>query len=186
MKKRLIVILAALLGCAFSASAQRYAVSTNIPDWAFLGTMNAKGEIAINNNWSLQAGARYNPWTFNAGNPDKQMEDRKLTLGANVRAWPWTVFTEWYISGGVQWEQYNRGGIWGRKTEEGDAYGLTFGAGYTFMVKEHFNIEAGIGGWAGLKNYRTYRCPYCGRMEEEGRKFFILPNEITIALVYVF
>ena len=114
------------------------------------------------------------------------MEDRKITLGAAARLWPWTVFTEWWFSGGVQYEQYNRGGIWGRKTEEGDAYGVTFAAGYTFMVREHLNIEAGLGGWLGMKNYREYRCPYCGRLEGEGKKFFVLPNELVIALVYTF
>ncbi|MBQ9713306.1 MAG: DUF3575 domain-containing protein, partial [Bacteroidales bacterium] len=126
--KKGIIILAALLGCAVTAGAQRFSVSTNVPDWAFLGTANVKGEVAISNNWSLETGLRYNPWTWREGDPDRQMEDRKVTLSESVRWWPWTVYTEWWLSGGVQWEQYNRGGIWGRTTEEGDAYGFRFGA----------------------------------------------------------
>ena len=184
--KKLAISLALVLSGLLPASAQHYSVSTNVPDWAFLGTMNMKGEVAFSNNWSLQAGARFNPWTYSKGDPEKQMEDRKLTVNASVRLWPWTVFTEWWFSAGAQYELYNRGGIWDRKAEEGDAYGMVVAAGYTFMLRENFNIEIGLGGWAGMKEYRIYSCPLCGRILESGSKTFFLPNEAILSLVYVF
>ena len=71
-------------------------------------------------------------------------------------------------------------------TDEGDRAGLGLYAGYTHMIGPHFNIEFGLGGWAGADWYSRYECQQCGLTMMTGRRWFVLPDDIMIALVYVF
>lgn len=54
------------------------------------------------------------------------------------------------------------------------------------MLHENFNLDFGLGIWTGQKTYITYACPSCGRITDKGSKWFVLPNEIKIALQYIF
>lgn len=168
------------------ASAQHFAVGTNIGDLAALGTLNLRGQAAASQHFSFEVAGKYNPWTYAKGNPDKQMENRMLTAQAGMRWWPWTVYSEWWFGAGAQYQQYNRGGIWGRETEEGDAIGGRLAFGYSYMMTEHLNLDFGLGVWAGYTKYRTYACPSCGKLTDEGEKGFILPNDVLISILYIF
>ena len=59
-------------------------------------------------------------------------------------------------------------------------------AGYAYMLHPHLNVELGAGIWGGYDRYTVYSCPVCGFTEETGERKFLLPNEITLSLVYVF
>lgn len=72
------------------------------------------------------------------------------------------------------------------ETEEGDAFGAGVGVGYSVMLSDHVNMDVGAGLWGGYKRYTVYRCPSCGRIMDEGQKWFILPNEAILSLIYVF
>ena len=152
-------------------SAQKWSISTNLTDYVMLGTMNAEGSVACGRHISTELSARVNPWTFHKGDPGKQMQNRHQTYAAGVRYWPWHIYSGWWISGMAQYQEYNRGGIISQKTEEGDAFGLSAGAGYSLMLH---------------KTYITYACPSCGRITDKGSKWFVLPNEIRVALQYIF
>lgn len=78
------------------------------------------------------------------------------------------------------------GGLLGRETREGDRVGAGLYSGYSYMLSSHFNIEFGLGFWAGLDMYRKYSCPICGITVDSGRKAFILPDDLMISIVYVF
>ena len=55
------------------------------------------------------------------------------------------------------------------------------------MLSKHFNLEAGIGGWAGVfKEYGFYSSHNKYEVREEGRKTFIYPDQVSLSLVYVF
>ena len=194
-----IVLLAAvgrLLG-GMPAAAQRFSVSTNMVEWANLGTINAEAGVAVAQHFSIHAGARYNNWTFRKGDPndrfidpagdtEKQFENRKQAYTAGIRWWPWYVYSGWwgYVRG--QYMEYNRGGLIRHQAEEGDAYGVGIGAGYTRMLHKNWNIEFGIGVWGGMKNYVEYRCTNCGSVVDSGKKTFILPDDVFVSLIYVF
>lgn len=175
-----------LLHGGWEVLAQRYAVSVNAGDLAALGTMNATVETALGNNWSVESTLKYNPWTFAAGDPDTQLENRQFTIYAGGRYWPWTVFSEWWFAGGPMWQAYNRGGVFGRETEEGSAIGVRVAAGYSLMVAPRFNLDFGFGLWGGWTEYRLYACPFCGRLIDEGGKWFFLPSEAVISAVITF
>ncbi|MBO5499507.1 MAG: DUF3575 domain-containing protein, partial [Bacteroidales bacterium] len=107
--------------------AQNWSVSTNLVDYASLGTLNIEASAGIARRMTAVASVRVNPWTFHKGDYDRQMQNRHQTYAAGIRYWPWHIYSGWWISGMVQYQEYNRGGIISQRTEEGDAYGLSLG-----------------------------------------------------------
>ena len=184
--KRTLTLLTLLLVFAVSASAQKWSVSTNIMDYVSLGTLNAEGSVATGRHITLNASARVNPWTFFEGDNGRQMQNRHQTYAAGIRYWPWHIYSGWWFSAALQYQEYNRGGIISQSTEEGDAYGISPGAGYSLMLHENLNLDFGLSFWTGQKTYITYACPSCGRITDKGSKWFIMPNEIRVAIQYIF
>ena len=191
------LLLAASLLVPMGVSAQRYSVSTNLVEWANLGTINGEASVAIAQHFSLHAGARYNNWTFLKGNPDdrftdpegdleRQFENRKQAYALGVRYWPWYIYSGWwgYVRG--QYMEYNRGGLIRHTAEEGDALGVGVGFGYTHMIHRNWNIEFGLGVWGGVTKYTGYRCTNCGSVTAQGQKAFILPDDVFVSFIYVF
>lgn len=179
------------------ADAQRYSVSSNLVEWANLGTMNVEGSVAVARHFSLHAGLRYNPWTFRPGDPDdrlvdplgdteRQFENRKQAYAIGARWWPWYIYSGWWVYARGQYMEYNRGGLIHHTAEEGDAFGLGVGLGYTYMLHKNWNIEFGAGAWGGVTMYTDYRCTNCGSVVSEGTKFFFLPDDVFLSLIYVF
>ena len=188
---------AVLFGMCATASAQRYSVSTNFVEWANLGTANLEAGVAVAQHFSLHAGMRYNNWTFRKGDPEdrftdwagddeRQFENRKQAYNLGIRWWPWYIYSGWWGYARGQYMEYNRGGLFHHTAEEGDAFGVGIGAGYTHILSRNWNIEFGAGLWGGQTAYRTYRCTNCGSVVDQGRKFFILPDDVFISLIFVF
>lgn len=61
------IIILALAVLPHCAGAQEFAVSTNLADYADLGTLNFEASYGIARHWSLVAGAKYNPFTYKTG-----------------------------------------------------------------------------------------------------------------------
>ena len=185
MNRRIILIV--LLSIApLLCSAQKWSVATNAADWLAFGTVNANASVAAARHLTVNAEARYNPWTFNANDPSTQLQYRHQTYALGVRWWPWYVYSGWWMGFQGQYQEYNRGGIVSRETEEGDAFGLVVSGGYTMMLHEHLNLEFGAALWGGYTLYTAYSCPKCGRVTDSGSKWFILPSSIIASLVWVF
>lgn len=185
MKHKIIITLL-LIALPIFCSAQDWSVSTNAMDYVSLGTLNAEVSMATGRHISINASARINPWTFHKGDPSKQMQNRQQTYAVGVRYWPWHIYSGWWMSGMAQYQEYNRGGIISATTEEGDAYGLSIGAGYSLMLHEHWNLDFGLSLWGGQKTFVTYACPSCGKITEKGAKWFFLPNDLRVSIAYIF
>lgn len=187
MRKALFILLASVLSLVCRrADAQTFSISTDLLGYAALGTMNIDASYAVSRRWSVTAGARYNPFTFRKGDPERQFQYRQQSYSVGVRAWPWHTWSGWWLAGKLRYQEYNTGGIFSRETEEGDRYGAGFYAGYTYMLGPHLNIEFGLGIWSGMAVYRRYQCQICGITLEDGKKFFLLPDDFMISLAYVF
>lgn len=184
--KKAILLMTFIAVISTTASAQNWSVSTNLMDYVSLGTVNVQGSAGVGRRVSIEASARVNPWTFHKGDPEKQMQNRHQTYAAGVRYWPWHIYSGWWVSGMAQYQEYNRGGIISQTTEEGDAFGLSAGGGYSLMFHEHINLDFGLSFWTGQKTYITYACPSCGKITDKGSKWFIMPNEIRVALQFIF
>ena len=83
---------------------------------------------------------------------------------------------------------FSNTGIWRAALKEGkNGFGGALSLGYTFMLSKHLNLEAGIGGWAGVfRQYGFYSSPEKRFVREEGRKTFLYPDQLSLSLVYVF
>lgn len=185
MKKKIYIILT-LLCVSVSASAQKWSVSTNAVEWLNFGTINVQGSVAVARHWTVNAEARYNPWTFNKKDASTQLQNRHQTYAVGVKLWPWYIYSGWWFGGKLQYQEYNRGGILSARTEEGDAFGVGLSAGYSLMIHEHINLDFGAGFWGGYKAYTAFACPQCGRITDSGSKWFIMPNDLIVAVVFTF
>ena len=183
--KVLILTVLGLLGVT-TLRAQNIALSTNIAGYANWGTLNLEASCSVARQWTVNAGVKYNPFSFKAGEDEHPVNNRQRLLAAGTRFWPWHVYSGWWIAGKVQYQEYNLGGITSAETTEGDRIGFGATVGYTYMLAKHFNLEFGLGGWVGADFYSVYECPVCGLTVDSGRKGFILPNDIIVAISYIF
>lgn len=176
-----LLLLLALL-CPQRAGAQQFALATNLADYANMGTLNLDFSYAPARNWTLTAGVKYNPFSFNGGT----LQNKQRTFSLGARWWPWHIYSGFWIASKLQYMEYSHGGFRSPRTDEGDAYGLGFGGGYSYMLGRHLNLEAGLGFWGGFRKYTVYDCPQCGATRGRGGKMFILPNDIILSVAYVF
>ena len=169
-----------------TAQTGRFSISTDILGYARLGTMNLETSYAVSRKWSITAGARYNPFTFHKGDPERQFHYRQQSYSVGARVWPWHIWSGWWFSGKLRYQEYNYGGVVSDKTEEGDRFGFGLYSGYTHMLTSNINLEFGFGMWNGLDIYTAYSCPSCGFTTDHGNRYFLLPDDVMISLVYVF
>jgi hypothetical protein len=141
---------------------------------------------SLSRRWSLTVGAKYNPFTFRKDEPGREIQLRQRSVSVGARLWPWHTWSGWWFASRAKYQEYNFGGIISRRTDEGDRVGAGVYAGYTYMLGPHFNIEFGMGAWGGLDWYSTYSCQTCGLTTDEGLRWFLLPDDLLISLVYVF
>ena len=187
MKKCILSVLLVHLACLLPA--QELSLSSNLLDWANLGTVNLQVGCSFSRHLSLHAGGRYNNWNYGSVERGNPFQNRARTAWLGVRYWPWNVYSSWWFGARAQVEEYNRGGLLRQPTtEEGSAVGAGFSLGYNRMLSKHWNLDFGLGVWAGRAWYTQYRCPRCGRvLQANETKWFILPSNATqISIVYVF
>lgn len=163
----------------------RVALSTNLVDYIYLLTPNIEAQLSVSRSVTLHAKAKYNAWSFNYGGSN-EVKNRQQTYAVGARWWPWYTYSEWYLGGAAQYQEYDRGGIFRSDSEAGTAVGLVVLGGYNLHINRFMNIDFGLGFWGGMTNYTLYDCPYCGKKIEDGRKWFFLPDEARIALQFVF
>ncbi len=167
-------------------SAQQFTLSTNVLDYADLGTLNISGAYGLHRNWSLDLAARINPFTYHEGDRERQLQNRQQAYAVGVRWWPWHLWSGWWMAGRLQYQEYNVGGILSSGAEEGDRVGAGLSAGYSLMVHPRLNLDFGLGFWSGWSRFVAYSCPTCGTVEKSGQRIFLLPDNVQVSLVYIF
>lgn len=195
---RHILILLGVFFFSLSAGAQSFAVSTNIVDWADLGTMNIEAGLVAGRHISIHAGARINPWLFgDTADMDEKygvpIEDgrkifcnKKTSVGLAMRYWPWHVFSGWWMRAKAQFSSYDRGGVFHQTRTIGDAFGLALGIGYSWMLTANWNLEVGLSGWGGYTRESYKESMMTPIISDPVWKPFILPDEVVISFAYVF
>ena len=184
--KHFITLLLCLAFLPGRTGAQELALSTNVVDYAMLGTLNLEASVGLARHWTLNAGARYNPFSFAKDGGTEQMQLRQRSVSLGMRFWPWHIHSGWWLSAKLQAQEYNEGGLRSPDTEEGERYGGGLAAGYTYMLHKHFNLEFGAGLWAGRNRFTSYACPICGKVTGGGERTFVRPNELLLSLIYIF
>ena len=167
---------------AQESAAGKGSISTNVAGYANLLTLNAEGSVPVSRRWTVNAGLKYNPFAFGK----EKFRNKQQAYYAGMRYWPWHSCSGWWMGGKIQYQEFNAGGLGRAETSEGDRVGLGLGAGFAYMVGKHFNVEFGASLWGGMEWFTTYSCPVCGDLELSGRKIFILPCDVIIAISYIF
>ena len=93
--KKIIATTALMLAAGLALAAQEVALSTNLADYAALGTMNMEATYGFARHWSVNAGVKYNPFSFGEGEKAKQLRQRAVSAGA--RFWPWHIYSGWWM-----------------------------------------------------------------------------------------
>jgi len=178
--------MAAPRASAQQSNPERVSLGVDLGQAAWFGTIGVDFSYAVGRHWTTDLFVRYNPWKWEKKD-GSQINQRVFAAQAGARWWPWHAHSGWYWGGGVRGCVYNQGGLFSDKAEEGTAWGLSLGGGYALMLGGHCNLEFGLSGFAGIKNYTKYSCTVCGREEETGKgKWFIWPDVPTIRLTFVF
>lgn len=194
MKKRILTaalllfsILPELQMDAQEKSKTQVVLSTDVVDWAALGTINLEAGVSLHQHFSLQAGAKYNPWDFKTRKLSLPLYNHQTTAHVGFRYWPWYVFSGWWIGAQAQYTKYEETGLWRPALDTGSAVGGGLSFGYTLMLHERLNLEFGAGVWAGRRYEHTlYCCPDCMRVRQSGPGNFVALNDISVSLMYVF
>ncbi len=183
LKRILPVILTLLTGSTLYG--QRFSVATNLVGYANFGTINGEFGLGVSRHFSIYMQGKYNPFTY-MENSSAQFQNKQATLSLGCRYWLWHIWSGWFLMGQAGYTNYNRGGLLSTETFEGNAYGITLGAGYALMLHKRINMDFGAGIMGGLTDYTKYSCPKCGIIEEKGKKIFVAPNNILVQLSYMF
>ena len=174
----------AFLVLACPAFSQDLSLSTNVLDYVSGGTFNVNASWGIARHFSVEAAVKYNPFSFGAGENEWFNRQRSLSVGG--RWWPWYRYSGWWASAALRGQEYSVCKPGDRSSTEGNRYGAGIGAGHSFMLGKHFNLDVGAGLWAGYGVYSVYACQRCGRTVDEGSGFFILPSDLILSISYIF
>ena len=189
MKTKILLALCFFAAACLPLRGQEFSLSSNVLDWANLGTANLQAGLSLSRHLSLHAGVRYNNWNFGSQEEGNAFQNRARSASVGARYWPWNVYASWWVGARGQVEEYNRGGLLKKQlTEEGLAAGLGLAFGYSRMLSSHWNLDVGLGLWAGRAWYSQYRCPRCGRtVQADASKWFVGPsNDIQLSFAYIF
>lgn len=177
----------------------RIALSTNSVDWIWYVTPNIEVQYAVHRRWTLDATAKYNNWTYHDKDADKRNRQCRQEYSLGFRFWPWYTYSGWWFGANAQYQDYSRRQFRNiYRKEEGDAFGLSVGGGYSVQIKPWLNLDFGIGIWGGRKYFKVYEsadwaCPECGKRvdrtdgsEIPSRGWFVLPNYALASLMFIF
>ncbi|MEF9986872.1 MAG: DUF3575 domain-containing protein [Bacteroidales bacterium] len=189
--KTILILCLLFLAIPLKGDGQNFSISTNFLEYFNLGTINGEFGLSITPKWSVYLQGRYNPFTFKrngvmSNGYKNQMQNRQLSAAIGAKYWLWYTNSGWFISSQLSYTKYNRGGIIKDDTYQGDAYGITMGAGYSLMLGKHLNIDFGIGIMGGYTSYIKYLCPRCGTIVKEDKKIYVAPNNLLVQLSYLF
>lgn len=175
--------------CVSAVKAQnaKFALSTNALEWANYGTANLELGVGLAQHLSLQAGVKYNPWSFTAKDLGIPVRNNQTTAFVGARWWPWYVMSGWWVGAKVQYSDYEKTGLWRPALEQGVKVGGGLSFGYTLMLHKHVNLEFGAGIWGGSQvKYDLYCCTKCMDLRDTGPRGFIGVDDVSIAVMFVF
>ena len=181
-----IVALTPALISSSECRAQKFALSTNLAEWAYYGTANLDASLSVSQHFSVFVGGHYNQWKF-AANSDNPVFNNQTSAYAGVRYWPWYVYSGWWLGARLRYTDFSRLGFFLPTFKEGRSVGAGVSFGYTWMIHEKFNIEVGGGIWGGrhLQYAKYWSSDSMDHMEKGPRNFLAL-EDLSVALMYVF
>ena len=140
-----------------TALSHRWALSTNIPTWALLGTLNADAQLALDTHWSIRAGIKYNPFTFHKG------DGRQF----HQKTWLICIF------------------FCGSGCFDGQLAAIGIGAGWSKPLSERWALCLGTGAAVALHDTTYYAGPSCGRILGAKRGLAVFVPDVFVSVNYL-
>lgn len=152
-------------------------------------TINLGLEIGLSPRLTLDIPVNYNAWKFS-----NDMRLRHWGVQPELRYWTCQRFDGWFIGLHGHYARFNVGAFpdWSFISEnmqknryEGDLYGAGVSAGYSWILKKRWSMEATLGvGYARLV-YEKYPCTECGTSSGRKTKNYFGPTKVGISLIYM-
>lgn len=179
---------------------KKWAVYTNILGYVD-GTLNIGAQYAVARHWTLDGQLIVNPHLYGFKNTIN--EKNMVSLGA--RLWPWFVYSGFWCRFSAFAQDYHSYMAYGlfkndkadrvfsvaeapSIAERGDAYGVGISLGYSWIITETFNLELGLGGIGGYKNFVQYQNASFDTPLDHNHhgKGFACLNDFSLSAVFVF
>ena len=158
----------------------RWMLSTNICDWALLGTINAQMQVGLSEHVSMLAGARYNPFIYFYGQ-DNQTCLKQAVPYVGCRYWFRETYSGWYCEGKSLAGIYNIADPIHTKYYEGDLLAAGAALGHSGQIYRRCNMTLAAGLIVAAHRTTLYAAPRCGRIIDRKKGFILLPD-ITLSI----
>ena len=193
MKRCLLLLYISVCAVFGSAEAQNVAVKTNLLADGLLSP-NLGIEIGLAPKWSFDLTGQINFWAVN------EHKWKHWAVQPEARYWFCEKFAGHFLGVHVIGGEYNFGNIRSGvhflgsdfsqlrdKRYQGWAAGAGIAYGYSWILGEHWNLEAELGvGWM-YTRYDVFPCTKCGQKLESDRSHnYFGPTKAAISLVYLF
>lgn len=193
MKKRVILVLLALLEIVGIVRAQNVGIKTNLLTDATLSP-NLGIEIGLSRKWSLDITGETCLWDVDGH------KWKHWLAQPEIRVWLCDRFAGHFFGLHAIGGQYNFGSIHNnikflgsdfsqlsRYRFQGWGAGAGIAYGYDWVLGKHWNLEAEIGiGWIHTK-FDKYECSDCGRkVGTDLHHNYFGPTKLSLALEYIF
>lgn len=189
-----LLLLAMALFLAQETKAQKVALKTNIV-YDVTANVNAGIELGLAPKWSLDVSGNFNAWDMSHGRKWKHW-----LVQPEFRYWFCDRFSGHFLGFHLHGGQYNVGGLknsisflgtdfsrLGDSRFQGWFAGAGLAYGYSWILNEHWNLEAEIGFGYSYTRFDTFECVGCGRkVEEDADHHYVGPTKAAINLVYLF
>lgn len=192
--KRVLLAIMMIASLFEMSKAQDLAVKTDLSSDIFTN-INIGGEVGLAPKWTLDLSGEFNAWTFSDNKRWKHW-----FVQPEARYWFCEATAGHFVGAHLMGGQFNMAnwkhginflGTDSRKLQDrryqGWFAGLGIAYGYSWLLSEHWNIEAELGiGWT-YNRYDVYPCTVCGRkIRSNAVHNYVGPTKIAINLVYVF
>lgn len=177
----------------FGANAQKAGIKTNLL-YDATATANLGVEVGLAPKWSFDLSGNINAWTIN------NHKWKHWLAQPELRYWFCERFQGNFIAVHAIGGQFNAGNInhlpnfLGTNLKnlkdhryQGWGVGAGIAYGHTWILAEHWNLEAEIGvGWI-YTRYDRFPCANCGRKEVDNAVHnYVGPTKAAVNIVYVF
>lgn len=187
-----------ILTCIFTATSQKsnsVALKTNLL-YDATATVNLGLEFSLARKWSLDVSGNYNSWSFSEGKRWKHWMAQP-----ELRYWFCSNMGGHFVALHALGGQYNVGKVnldflrfLGNNFLEFKDYrhqgwfgGGGIGYGYSWLLSEHWNIEAEIAAGYVYTKYDLFECAGCGKKVKTDLKHnYFGPTKAAVNLIYVF
>lgn len=158
---------------------RRWAISTNICDWAMLGTMNLSASLAPGRRATVTAGIKYNPFTY-YNRVGRAICFRQFTPYISGRYWFCEAYDGWFAGCRLIAGEFNMSNVFKNGYCDGDFVAAGIDGGYSRRISQRWNLTVAASLTTAAHKTTFYAGPVCGRILSRKKGLAVVPGfELT-------